>query len=171
MIHNWLLMCKGNKQVSGVEHVFLTSGLSQARPPFFLTIYYAAPPAGREMIWFMIIMIIMISEKPAVTCYHVFFSVCMVIHSFTTFALCFGPTLHLMWMSWRLIKKTNWVHSTDLEILLWCFLNICLMNLVIAGFRYALSWPDVITVSAGYVMEKSRYIYKTTDPFNLSVPL
>lgn len=42
-------MCKGNKQVSGVEHVFLTSGLSQARPPFFLPIYYAAPPAGREM--------------------------------------------------------------------------------------------------------------------------
>lgn len=45
------------------------------------------------------------------------------------------------------------------------------MNLVIAAFRYALNWPDVITVNAGYVMEKSCYIYKTTDPFNLSIPL
>lgn len=74
-------------------------------------------------------------------------------------------------MSGRLIKKTNGIHSTDLEILLWCFLNIYFMNLVIAAFRYALSCPDVNTVNAGYVMEKSCYIYKTTDPFNLSFPL
>lgn len=65
-------------------------------------------------------------------------------------------------------KVTQKDHSTDLEILLWCFLNICFMSLVIAAFRYALSCPDVITVNAGYVMEKYCYIYETTDPFNLS---
>lgn len=42
------------------------------------------------------------------------------------------------------------------------------MSLVIAAFRYALSCSDVITVNAGYVMEKYCYIYETTDPFNLS---
>lgn len=45
------------------------------------------------------------------------------------------------------------------------------MNLVIVAFRYTLSCLDVIMVNAGYVMEKSCYIYKTTDPFNLSFPL
>lgn len=48
------------------------------------------------------------------------------------------------------VRKVNQKdYSTDLETLLWYFLNICFMNLVIAAFRYTLSYPDVITVNAG----------------------